>query len=151
MLDDLEGDDIVIESKYFSTNINDWNMVIRYLMKNYDKNILSTINESDFLNTERIEEDFFSSSPNHIMNGIIFDFNYFKLNLTFYLLNEIEFFTTSVVNLSFSEIKPFFKLIEELSNVLNKNAYFFIENSNQSSIEYNFIENKYKRTIAKFN
>ncbi|WBV55720.1 hypothetical protein PFY10_15975 [Chryseobacterium daecheongense] len=131
IIKDLDNDDIVIEVKVLNTRIQDWKNLLKFLHDRFsniifDDNISSEINANSF-----------PKSDNDTIKSLSLSFNYFNLTLSLYTIEEIEFFSDSVIKLNANNIEPLFSFCEMVSHTLSKNIYIYCEASDHRSLYYN--------------
>lgn len=134
ILTDLNNDDIVLEIKILKTNIQDWNNLLNIIYTDF-YNIIDYDNICG--KTCVLDIDDFSKTENDIMKYMVLDFSFFKLTLSLYTIEVIEFFSDSVVVLKTDNVKPLFLFCETISNRISRNIYVYCEGYNQYSIFYN--------------
>ncbi|WP_299176297.1 hypothetical protein [uncultured Chryseobacterium sp.] len=137
ILKDINDDDIVLEIKISNTDIQDWNNILNLIYENFSMLI-------DFDNTsinldeiKNLSLNYFPSSENDVMKYLTLNFKYFNLILTLYDLEQIEFFTDSVIKLKIDDIKSLFLFCESISESLSKNIGIYCEGYREYSILYN--------------
>lgn len=134
---DLNNDDIVLEIKILNTDIQDWRNIFKILYEKYfniifDSNISVKLNEIDKLNI-----NIFPQSDNDTMESLSLNFRHFNLTLSLYILEEIEFFSDSIITLNSNNMESLFSFCEIISLDLSKNMYIYCEGSDYPSIYYN--------------
>jgi len=133
--EDLDNDDIVLEVKILNTNVEDWKNILKIL---YEKFLNQIFNNNISIGINEINSNSFPKSDNDIIESLSLSFNYFNLTLSLYILEEIEFFSDSVIRLNANNIKPLFLFCEVISCDLSKNVYIFCESYNHPSLCYNY-------------
>lgn len=136
ILIDLDGDDIVLEIKIFDTVVDDWKIMIDVLKKNFSDSIRFV----NFNLDTHLSDSVFEDSINNNLKSIIVDLEGVSCIFTIIEADEIEFFTSSVVNLDYNQINQLFSLSEKISNELNKELYIYCEAYPKPSVKY-FKEN----------
>ena len=132
IIKDLDNDDIVLEIKILNTNIQDWINLLEILHKNF----ANIIFQKNFNEIDRLNIDDFPQSGDDIMKCLSLDFTFFNLTLSLYVVEEIEFFSNSIITLEADKTESLFVFCETISNYLSKDIYIFCEASNNYSLFY---------------
>ncbi|WP_284460874.1 hypothetical protein [Chryseobacterium sp.] len=130
IINDLDNDDIVLEIRILNTNIQDWKNLLKILHRNF----ANIIFQKNFNEIDRLNVDDFPQSDDDIMKCLSLNFTFFNLTLSLYVLEEIEFFSNSIITLEADKTEYLFVFCETISNYLSKDIYIFCEASNNYSL-----------------
>jgi len=134
---DLNNDDIVLEIKILDTNIEDWENTLILLNNKFSTIINNDKTSIDISQTYNLDVHSFPKTEKDTIENISLSFNHFDLTLTLYTIEEIEFFSDSVVKLKAEEMSSLFAFCEEISNNLLKNIYIYCEGYEKYSAYFN--------------
>ncbi|MBL0740109.1 hypothetical protein [Chryseolinea lacunae] len=120
---DMEGDDTVLEIKVTDAGLDKQNALLKFLTSKkcdvkyfyagQEKDLPTTVGLGSFLSSESEE--------------IVIDLLTCKLYYHFNAVNEMEFYTDSVLHLNDKEAAPIFEFIHQLGSFINSKIHLHIE------------------------
>ncbi|WP_040495301.1 hypothetical protein [Fulvivirga imtechensis] len=123
IIGDMEGDDIVLEIRVASADLDKQNALLKLLKtKKYNVKYFFAGQEMDLPSTVGFET-FLSDESKEV----IIDLRTCKLYYYFNAVNEMEFYTDSVLHLSDREAATLFEFIHQLGNFMHSKIYLYIE------------------------
>lgn len=142
LINDLDNDDIVLEIKVSGTTVDDYNKLLKALTYTSDifsldyfyageKERLPAFIEDNFFNEESIRE-------------IKINLKNIILSNAFFEADEIEFYTNSVLKLSYQESSDLFDFIEWLGKFIDRKVSIFVESNSKPSLSYCYKDKVYK-------
>ncbi len=141
VIEDMEDEDVVLELKVLDTKINDYNKLLKFVLRHLTNFDYLFEGKSENL-PESITGKYFESEKTRELKINLSD------NLNVYCgFNEeeqIEFFTDSVLRLKAEESTPLFEFVEDLGNILDKDVSVFVEAYPRPSFKYDFDRKKYE-------
>lgn len=144
LINDLDGDDIVLEIKILSTTIGDYNNLLRSLSAFYTFPIKYTLGGKNEILPLMIDDKFFDDDR---IKDLKIDLGKITLTNSFFEINEIEFYTNSVLNLNIRDVVTLFAFIEWLGEIIKREVLIFIESWTTPSVSYDFKDKLYKTYI----
>ena len=125
IIEDLEGEDIVLEMKMLNADIHLYNSLLNFFIKNTRYNV-------EYASGTLKEELPIKIDKSYFMSDYVKDLTItFESNLSvtcgFNEVDFIEFFTNSILRLKPQEFEPLFEFIEKLGDHLKENIYLYVE------------------------
>ena len=117
----LCGDDIVLDVKILDISILNWNTLFNYLR--HKDNIQYFYAGLENTLPEDVKDSFFYDEYARLVEIYM---GQLSINIAFFDINEIEFYTGSVINMGQIGFDDLFDFIKELSSVIGRNVLIYI-------------------------
>ena len=133
---DMEGDDIVLEMRVVNADLEKQNALLKFLRdKHYNVKYFYAGQEMSLPST--VDVEIFLSDKS---KEVVIDLLTCKLYYYFNAVDEMEFYTDSVIGLNDREAAPLFEFIHQLGSFIHSKIHLYIESYPKYS--YAFDPNK---------
>ncbi|MCD9019640.1 hypothetical protein [Parachryseolinea silvisoli] len=120
---DMEGDDIVLEVRVEDVNMDKQNAFFNFLhIKNYNARYFYAGNETKLPSAVDSEAFLNGESKEVIVDLLTCELHYYLNSV-----EEMEFYTNSIIHLNHDEAAPLFDFMQELGRFINSRISLYIE------------------------